>query len=167
MSRAPHPAGSTEHLGGGVFPRVLRPGATASTPVGALTVLSDDLLHVVHGIHRAMTPTLLRKLLKLLDIAPRAVAADKLPSDGVARLALRHSAHYEQGLRKNSRVENSQMVVRRRERRLKGQFIGVSPADLFILGRGVERFQSSAPPHLPSCTPPRRSRGANHWQDSR
>ncbi len=106
-----------------------------------------------------MTPILLRKLLKFLEIAPRVGATDKLPSDGVTRLALRLSAHYEQGLCKNSGVENSQMVVRRRERRLQGQFIGVSPAGLFILGRGLERFQPSSPPHLPSCTPPRRSRG--------
>ena len=43
---------------------------------------------------------------------------DKLGSYSAARRELRLSCRHEQGLRKNSRAENSHQVVRRRERKM-------------------------------------------------
>lgn len=60
------------------------------------------------------------KLLKKQGLAPRALATDKLPSCGSTRRELSLSTHHEQGLRKNSRVENSHQVVRRRDRKMQG-----------------------------------------------
>src|SRR3954463_5978566 len=59
----------------------------------------------------------MRKLLKKQAYAPDVLVTDKLGSYGAARRQLGLSAHHEQGLRENNRVENSHQPVRRRERK--------------------------------------------------
>jgi transposase-like protein len=74
---------------------------------------------------------LMRKLLKKQGYAPSVLVTDKLPSYGAARRKLGLSARHEQGVRKNSRVENSHQVVRRRERKMQG-FKSAGSAQRFL-----------------------------------
>lgn len=60
---------------------------------------------------------LMRKLLRKQNCAPAVLVADKLGSYGAARRQLGLSARHEQGLRNNTRAENSHQPVRRRERK--------------------------------------------------
>jgi len=60
----------------------------------------------------------MRKLLKKQGFAPTVVVTDKLRSYSSAFRDIGLSARHEQGLRKNSRAENSHQPVRRRERKL-------------------------------------------------
>ncbi len=60
---------------------------------------------------------LMRKLLRKQGYAPAMLVTDKLGSYGAARRELGLSARHEQGLRKNSKAENSRQSVRRRERK--------------------------------------------------
>jgi transposase-like protein len=58
------------------------------------------------------------QLLRKQGCAPKRVMTDKLRSYGAAFQHLGLSCHHEQGLRQNNRPENSQQVVRRRERKM-------------------------------------------------
>jgi putative transposase len=61
---------------------------------------------------------LMRKLLRKQGFAPKRVTTDQLRSYGAAFRHLGLGCHHEQGLRQNNRAENSQQVVRRRERKM-------------------------------------------------
>ena len=61
---------------------------------------------------------LMRKLLRKHGFAPKRVTTDQLRSYGAALRHLGLGCHHEQGLRQNNRAENSQQVVRRRERKM-------------------------------------------------
>ena len=61
---------------------------------------------------------LMRKLLKKQGFAPALQVTDKLRSYAAAKTQLRLSVRHEQGLRKNNRAENSDLPVRRRERKM-------------------------------------------------
>jgi len=67
---------------------------------------------------KAAARKLMRKLLKKQGFAPTVVVTDKLRSYSSAFRDIGLSARHEQGLRKNSRAENSHQPVRRRERKL-------------------------------------------------
>ena len=73
----------------------------------------------------------MRKLLKKQGFAPSTLVTDKLGPYRAAGRELRLSAGREQGLRKNTRVENSHQVVRRRERKMQG-FKSPGSAQLFL-----------------------------------
>ena len=62
---------------------------------------------------RSAAVKLMRKLLRKQGFAPTRVTTDKLRSYSAAFRHLGLSCHHEQGLRENSRAENSHQVVRR------------------------------------------------------
>jgi putative transposase len=74
---------------------------------------------------------LMRKLLKKQGYAPDELVTDKLGSYGAARRELRLSCRHEQGLRKNSRAENSHQAVRRWERKQQ-RFKSAGSAQRFV-----------------------------------
>jgi putative transposase len=61
---------------------------------------------------------LMRKLLKQHGFAPDVLVTDQLRSYAAAKSELRLTARHERGLRRNNRVENSHLPVRRRERKM-------------------------------------------------
>ena len=60
----------------------------------------------------------MRKLLKKHGFAPDVLVTDQLRSYAAAKSELRLTARHEQGLRRNNRAENSDLPVRRRERKM-------------------------------------------------
>ena len=62
---------------------------------------------------KATAVKLMRKLLKKQGFAREVLVTDKLRSYGAAKSEMRSCARHEQGLRKNNRVENSHLPVRR------------------------------------------------------
>jgi putative transposase len=69
----------------------------------------DLLVQSKRGTKAALR--LMCKLLKKQDYAPDELVTDRLGSYGAARRVLGLSARHEQGLRKNSRAENSHQPV--------------------------------------------------------
>jgi transposase-like protein len=61
---------------------------------------------------------LMRKLLKKQGFVPDVIVTDKLPSYGAALREMNLSNRHDFGGRKNNRAENSNLPVRRRERRM-------------------------------------------------
>src|SRR6267142_1074580 len=78
-----------------------------------------------------LRPKLMRKLLRKQGCAPKRVMTDKLRSYGAAFQHLGLSCHHEQDLRQNNRAENSQQVVRRRERKMQ-RFKSAASAQQFL-----------------------------------
>jgi transposase-like protein len=76
-----------------------------------------DLLVQRRRDARAATK-IMRKLLSKQGFSPKTLVTDKLRSYGAANIQPGLSARHEQGLRKNNRVENSHLPVRRRERKM-------------------------------------------------
>lgn len=74
---------------------------------------------------------LMRKLLRKQGYAPEVLVTDKLRSDVAARTAIGMSAWHEQGLRANSRAENSHQPVLRRERKMQ-RFVSPGSAQRFL-----------------------------------
>ena len=87
--------------------------------------------------NKAAALKLMRKLLKKQGVSPTAIVTDKLPSYGAALpygAALRKlgfSRIHETGWRKNNRVENSHLPVRRRERKMQ-RFKSAGSAQRFL-----------------------------------
>jgi transposase-like protein len=61
---------------------------------------------------------LMRKLLRKQELAPDVLVTDKLRSYGAAKSAMGLPVRHEQGLRRNSRAENSHQPIRGRERKM-------------------------------------------------
>src|ERR1700730_18109238 len=80
---------------------------------------------------KAAALKLMRKLLKKQGFAPAVVVTDKLRSYGAAFAELGLTACHEQGLRANSRAENSHQPARRRERKMQ-RFKSPSSAQRFL-----------------------------------
>jgi putative transposase len=74
---------------------------------------------------------LIRALLKKQGFAPALVVTDKLRSYSAAFREIGLSARHDQGLRKNSRAENSHLPIRQRERKLQ-RFKSVGSAQRFL-----------------------------------
>ena len=74
---------------------------------------------------------LMRKLLRKQGFAPRLVVTDKLRSYDAAFRELHLTCRHDQGLRKNNRAENSNQVVRRRERKMQ-RFKSAASAQRFL-----------------------------------
>ena len=77
---------------------------------------------------RSAAVKLMRKLLRKQGFAPTRATTDKLRSYSAAFRHLGLSRHHEQGLRQNNRPENSQQVVRRRERKMQRFKSAASPS---------------------------------------
>jgi hypothetical protein len=73
----------------------------------------------------------MRKLLKKQGFAPKLLVTDKLDCYGSALRQLRLACPYHRGLRKNNRAENSDQIVRRRERKMQ-RFKSSRPAQRFL-----------------------------------
>jgi putative transposase len=73
----------------------------------------------------------LRKLLKGLRYAPRAMVTDKLSSYGAAREELLPAVEHRRGGRLNNRAENSHQPTRERERRMR-RFKSMRHAQRFL-----------------------------------
>jgi putative transposase len=95
------------------------------------------------------------------------LVTDKLPSYGPARRALGLSAHHEQGVRKNSRVENSHQVIRRRERKMQG-FKSPGSAQRFLSVHSAVYNTFNLQRHLISRRTMRllRAEAADQWQSA-
>jgi putative transposase len=76
---------------------------------------------------------LMRQLLKKQGHAPSVLMTDKLPSYGAAKREPGYSAHHKQDLCRNIRAENSDQVLRPRERKMQS----------FKLARSAQRFLSA------------------------
>jgi transposase-like protein len=83
---------------------------------------------------KASAVKLMRKLLKKQGFAPEVLVTDKLRSYGAAKSEMRLCARHEQGLRKNNRIENSHLPVRRRERKMQ-RFKSPGSAQRFLDGK--------------------------------
>jgi putative transposase len=79
---------------------------------------------------------LMRKLLKKQGFVPKLLVTDKLRSYASAARHLRLTCRHEQGLRKNTRAENSHQPVRRRERKLQ-RFKSARSAQRFLSMHGA------------------------------
>ena len=108
---------------------------------------------------------LLRKLLKKEGFAPRVIVTDKLRSHGCAMRELDLSATHMQGLRANSRAENSQQPVRRREDKMLG-FKSPGPAQRYLASHAAVHNTFALQRHLASRRTLRlfRANAANAWQ---
>jgi transposase-like protein len=116
---------------------------------------------------KAAALKLMRKLLKKQGYAPNVLVTDKLPSYGAAKRELGLSAHHEQGLRKNNRVENSHQVVRRPERKMQG-FKSPGSAQRFLCIHSSVHNTFNLQRHLISRRTLRRFRAeaAQQWQQA-
>ena len=74
---------------------------------------------------------LLRKLLKRQGFAPTVIVTDRLRSYRAALRLIGFSGRHEEGLRANTRAENSHQPVRRRERKMQG-FKSPASAQRFV-----------------------------------
>jgi transposase-like protein len=74
---------------------------------------------------------LMRKLLKKQGFAPKLLVTDKLRSYASAFRKLGLTCPHEQGLRRNNRAENSQQLMRRRERNMQ-RFKSARSAQRFL-----------------------------------
>jgi transposase-like protein len=110
---------------------------------------------------------LIRKLLKKQGFVPTVLVTDKLRSYGAARRDLGLSARHEQGLRQNSRVENSHQPVRRRERKRPG-FKSPGSAQRFLSMHASVHNTFNLQRHLVSRRSLRlfRAEAAQAWQDA-
>ena len=75
-------------------------------------------LGAIHNKFWPMVAANLRRLLRNTGIHPEAIITDKLASyRAVARVLNLHKVHRPGGMQENNRVENSHLVIRRRERK--------------------------------------------------
>ncbi|MBF9196943.1 IS6 family transposase [Microvirga sp. BT290] len=88
---------------------------------------------------KAAALKLMCKLLKKQGFAPGMLVTDKLGFYGAAKLELSLSAQRKRDLRKNNRAENSQQVVRRRQRKMQ-DFKSVAAAQRRPISRPTLRL---------------------------
>jgi DDE domain len=92
----------------------------------------------------------MRKLLKKQGSAPEVLVTDKLRSHGAAKSQMRSCARHEQGSRKNNRVENSRLPVRRRERKMQ-RFKSPGSAQRFLSVHAAVHETFNVQRHHTSC----------------
>jgi transposase-like protein len=110
---------------------------------------------------------LMRKLLKKQGFVPKLLVTDKLRSYACAFRRLRLTCRHEQGLRKNSRAENSHLAVRRREHKLQ-RFKSARSAQRFLNMHGAVHNALNFQRHLISRSTLRifRAEATAQWQDA-
>ena len=115
---------------------------------------------------KAAALRLMRKLVRKHGYAPRVLVTDKLQSYGAARRELGLSARHEQGLRKNNRAENYQ-IVRRRERKMQ-RFKSACSAQRFLAVHAPVHNTFNLQRHLISRPTLRlfRAEAARAWQSA-
>ena len=101
---------------------------------------------------------LMRTLLKKQGFAPDLLATDRLRSYGAAQRELGLSARHAQGLRKNNRVENSHLPVRRRECKMQ-RFKSPGSAQRFLSAHAAVHNTFNVQRHLVSRSTLRLLRG--------
>jgi transposase-like protein len=99
---------------------------------------------------KAAAVKLMRKLLKKQGSAPEVLVTDKLRSHGAAKSQMRSCARHEQGSRKNNRVENSRLPVRRRERKMQ-RFKSPGSAQRFLSVHAAVHETFNVQRHHTSC----------------
>jgi putative transposase len=110
---------------------------------------------------------LMRKLLKKQGFVPKIVVTDKLRSYACAFQPLRLTCRHEQGLRKNTRAENSHQAVRRRERKLQ-RFKSARSAQRFLSMHSAVHNTFNVQRHLISRSTLRifRAEATAEWRDA-
>ena len=105
------------------------------------------------------------KLMRKQGFAPTRATTDKLRSYSAAFRHLGLSRHHEQGLRQNNRPENSQQVVRRRERKMQ-RFKSAASAQRFLSVHAAVHNTPNLQRHLVSRSTLRifRSEAAAEWR---
>ena len=109
---------------------------------------------------------ILRKLLKHQGVHPESITTDKLVSYRAAvRVLGLTSRHRPGGMRENSRVENSQLVIRRRERKQQ-KFKSQGSAQRFLASHSAVYNTFNLQPHLISRPSLRilRARADRAWE---
>src|ERR1700716_2200347 len=93
----------------------------------------DEVLEILVQPQRDKVAALrlLRKLLRHQGFVPTVIVTDKLRSYGAALRKIGFSGWPQQGLRANTRAENSHQPVRRRERKMQG-FKSAKSAQRFV-----------------------------------
>ena len=107
------------------------------------------------------------KLMRKQGFAPTRATTDKLRSYSAAFRHLGLSRHHEQGLRQNNRPENSQQVVRRRERKMQ-RFKSAASAQRFLSVQAAVHNTFNLQRHLVSPSTLRifRSEPAAQWRSA-
>ena len=90
---------------------------------------------------------LMRKLLKSQGFCPTAIVTDKLPSYGAALSDLGMKARHITGGRYNNRAENSHLLIRQRDLRMK-QFMSAGSTQRFLSTQAVIDNTFNVPSHL-------------------
>jgi transposase-like protein len=96
---------------------------------------------------KAAAVKLMRKLMKKQGFAPDVLVTDKLRSYGAAKAELKLTARHEQGRRRNNRAENSDLPVRRRERKMQ-RFKSPGSAQRFLSVHGAVHNNFNLQRHL-------------------
>ena len=110
---------------------------------------------------------LMRKLLRKHGVVPKLVVTDKLRSYGAAFRELHLTCRHDQGLRQNNRAENSNQVVRRRERKMQ-RFKSAASAQRFLSMQAAVHNTFNHQRHLISRSTLRifRAEAAAQWVDA-